>query len=124
MRPAAQTSSDSTARRRRRTSAADPLKKVTLRLHERVTTAIRDLDGNRFRGIADDPDKRPDQKDVARSRLMGTDENAEWQELVMVMNAFDTNFDDENEFYAANTVAFAYMKAPIRIEKIGRCVST
>jgi FtsP/CotA-like multicopper oxidase with cupredoxin domain len=36
-------------------------------------------------------------------------------EMVMVMNAFDTNFDGENEVYAVNTVAFAYMKAPIRI---------
>lgn len=64
-----------------------------------------------------DPDKHPDQASVARSRLLGTDENKEWQELVMVMNAFDTNFDDENEFYAANTIPFAYMKSPIRIDK-------
>jgi FtsP/CotA-like multicopper oxidase with cupredoxin domain len=34
----------------------------------------------------------------------------------MVMNAFDTNFDGENEVYAVNTVAFAYMVDPIRIE--------
>jgi hypothetical protein len=27
------------------------------------------------------------------------------KELIMVMNAFDTNFDTENEFYAVNTVA-------------------
>ena len=54
---------------------------------------------------------------VARSRLLGTPENARWQEFVMVMNAFDTNFDNENEFYAVNTVAHAYAKAPIRIEK-------
>lgn len=64
-----------------------------------------------------DPEKHPDQTDVARSRLLGTAENRDWQEMVMVMNAFDTNFDDENEFYAANTIAFAYMKTPIRIEK-------
>jgi FtsP/CotA-like multicopper oxidase with cupredoxin domain len=37
-------------------------------------------------------------------------------EMVMVMNAFDTNFDGENEVYAVNTVAFAYMVDPIRIE--------
>ena len=37
-------------------------------------------------------------------------------EMVMVMNAFDTNFDGENEVYAANTVAFAYLDDPIRIE--------
>jgi FtsP/CotA-like multicopper oxidase with cupredoxin domain len=36
-------------------------------------------------------------------------------EMVMVMNAFDTNFDTENEVYAVNTVAFAYMNDPIAI---------
>jgi FtsP/CotA-like multicopper oxidase with cupredoxin domain len=42
-------------------------------------------------------------------------------ELVMVMNAFDTNFDAENEVYAVNTVANAYMHDPIRVE-VGRLV--
>jgi FtsP/CotA-like multicopper oxidase with cupredoxin domain len=37
------------------------------------------------------------------------------KELVMVMNAFDTNFDTENEFYAVNTVAFHYAKHPIAV---------
>ena len=37
-------------------------------------------------------------------------------EMVMVMNAFDTNFDGGNEIYAANTVAFAYMNDPIKIK--------
>jgi FtsP/CotA-like multicopper oxidase with cupredoxin domain len=37
------------------------------------------------------------------------------KELVMVMNAFDTSFDGENEFYAVNTVAFHYAKHPIPI---------
>jgi manganese oxidase len=36
-------------------------------------------------------------------------------EMVMVLNAFDTNFDEENEVYAVNTVAFAYVDPPIRI---------
>jgi FtsP/CotA-like multicopper oxidase with cupredoxin domain len=36
-------------------------------------------------------------------------------ELVMVMNGFDTNFDRANEVYAANTVGFAYMDQPIRV---------
>jgi len=36
-------------------------------------------------------------------------------ELVMVMNGFDTNFDSENEMYAVNTVANAYMQDPIRV---------
>ena len=34
-------------------------------------------------------------------------------ELVMVMNGFDTNFDRANEVYAANTIGFAYMDKPI-----------
>ncbi|MFN2490465.1 MAG: multicopper oxidase domain-containing protein [Actinomycetota bacterium] len=37
-------------------------------------------------------------------------------EMIMVMNAFDTNFDGENEVYALNTVAFAYMNEPIQIK--------
>jgi FtsP/CotA-like multicopper oxidase with cupredoxin domain len=40
------------------------------------------------------------------------------REMVMVMNAFDTNFDGENEIYAVNTVAFHYMKHPITV-KVG-----
>lgn len=64
-----------------------------------------------------DPERYPEHRDVARSRVLGTPENAEWQELAMVMNAFDTNFDDENEVYAVNTVAHAYMKRPIRIQR-------
>ncbi|MEQ9637824.1 MAG: multicopper oxidase domain-containing protein [Devosia marina] len=67
--------------------------------------------------IDPDPDLHPEYADVARSRLLGTPENARWQELVMVMNAFDTNFDNENEFYAVNTIANAYSQKPIRIEK-------
>ena len=37
------------------------------------------------------------------------------QELVMVMNAFDTNFDKANEVYAVNTVAFHYANHPIPV---------
>jgi FtsP/CotA-like multicopper oxidase with cupredoxin domain len=39
----------------------------------------------------------------------------EAHEMVMVMNAFDTNFDGENEVYAVNTIAFAYINEPIQI---------
>jgi FtsP/CotA-like multicopper oxidase with cupredoxin domain len=67
--------------------------------------------------IDPDPALHPEHADVARSRLMGTPENAEWQEMVMVMNGFDTNFDSENEFYAVNTIAHCYAKTPIRIVK-------
>ena len=42
-------------------------------------------------------------------------------EMVMVMNAFDTNFDAENEVYAVNTVANCYMTDPIRVT-VGRPV--
>ena len=42
-------------------------------------------------------------------------------ELVMVMNAFDTNFDAENEVYAVNTVANCYMHEPIKVQ-VGRLV--
>ena len=62
-----------------------------------------------------DPSRHPEQAQVARSRLLGTPENAEWQEMVMMMNAFDTNFDGENEVYAANTIAHCYLKTPIRV---------
>ena len=67
--------------------------------------------------IDPDPDRHPDQRDVARARLLGTPENAAWQEFVMVMNGFDTNFDEENEFYAVNTIPHAYAKRPIQIDK-------
>jgi FtsP/CotA-like multicopper oxidase with cupredoxin domain len=64
-----------------------------------------------------DPARHADNEAVARSRLLGTPENDRWQEFVMVMNGFDTNFDDENEFYAVNSIAFAYFDTPIRIER-------
>jgi FtsP/CotA-like multicopper oxidase with cupredoxin domain len=38
-------------------------------------------------------------------------------ELVMVMNGFDTNFDRANEVYAANTIGFAYMDEPIQVKR-------
>ena len=37
-------------------------------------------------------------------------------ELIMVMNGFDTNFDADNEVYAVNTIAHHYMHEPIRVE--------
>jgi FtsP/CotA-like multicopper oxidase with cupredoxin domain len=67
--------------------------------------------------IDPDPERHPEQREAARARLLGTEENALWQELVMVMNGFDTNFDEENEFYAVNTIPHAYAKKPIRIDK-------
>jgi FtsP/CotA-like multicopper oxidase with cupredoxin domain len=39
------------------------------------------------------------------------------QELVMVMNAFDTDGDGENNFYAVNGPAFYYARYPIRVSR-------
>ncbi|MEX0788257.1 MAG: multicopper oxidase domain-containing protein [Anaerolineales bacterium] len=43
------------------------------------------------------------------------------REMVMVMNAFDTNFDGENEVYAVNTVAFHHVRHPIQV-KVGELI--
>jgi manganese oxidase len=45
------------------------------------------------------------------------DGRPEADEMVMVMNGFDTNFDRENEIYAVNTVAFAYHDRPIQVRR-------
>jgi FtsP/CotA-like multicopper oxidase with cupredoxin domain len=42
---------------------------------------------------------------------------AQADELVMVMNAFDTNFDFGNEIYAVNTVGFHYLNSPIKVKR-------
>jgi FtsP/CotA-like multicopper oxidase with cupredoxin domain len=39
------------------------------------------------------------------------------QELVMVMNGFDTDGDGENNFYAVNGPAFYFAKYPIRVRR-------
>nr|WP_244531706.1 multicopper oxidase domain-containing protein [Halogranum amylolyticum] len=71
----------------------------------------------------------------AKTRNHDYPENDEVNEMVMVMNGFDTNFDGDNEVYAANTRAFAYgigdtdgrgnwkageTKRPIQIDKTQR----
>jgi FtsP/CotA-like multicopper oxidase with cupredoxin domain len=38
-------------------------------------------------------------------------------ELVMVMNGFDTDFDRTNDFYAVNTIPFAHMQDPIKVKR-------
>ena len=45
------------------------------------------------------------------------DGRPEADEMVMVMNGFDTNFDRSNEIYAVNTVAFAYQHKPIQVKR-------
>ena len=50
---------------------------------------------------------------TARSSSTRRTAREEADEMVMVMNGFDTNFDRANEIYAANTIGFAYMDRPI-----------
>ena len=38
-------------------------------------------------------------------------------EMVMIMNGYDTDFDTENNFYTVNGVPYYYMHHPIQIEK-------
>jgi hypothetical protein len=40
---------------------------------------------------------------------------------MMIMNGFDTNFDNDNEVYAANTVAHEFMQRSIPV-KVGELV--
>ena len=67
--------------------------------------------------IDPNPDRHAEHRIAALGRRHGTPEHARWQEFVMVMNGFDTNFDDENEFYAVNSIAFAYGRKPILVAR-------
>ena len=67
--------------------------------------------------IDPDPSRHPENAEIAQSRLLGSPANKQWQELLMVMNGFDVNFDDENEVYAVNSIAHAFAKEPIRVDK-------
>jgi FtsP/CotA-like multicopper oxidase with cupredoxin domain len=57
------------------------------------------------------------EREIAKTRNHTYPENEQVNEMVMVMNGFDTNFDGNNEVYAVNTVAFAYMNNPIPIRQ-------
>ncbi len=63
--------------------------------------------------IDPDPKKHPDKAEAATKRTYQGAKDAGIREMVMVMNAFDTDFDAENDVYAVNTVAFGYQQAPI-----------
>ena len=66
--------------------------------------------------IDPDPEKyEGEERRTAMTRNHNYPENAGVNEMVMVMNGFDTNFDGDNEIYAANSIAFAYMNHPIKI---------
>ena len=45
------------------------------------------------------------------------DGRPEADELVMVQNAFDVDFDEDDEIYAVNTVAFHFMYEPVRVKR-------
>ena len=68
-----------------------------------------------------DPDPenyQGEEREIARGRNHQYPEIANFQEMVMVMNGFDTNFDGDNEVYAVNSIAFAYgMESPITLER-------
>ena len=69
--------------------------------------------------IDPDPEKYSgEERETAKTRHHLSPENQTVNEMVMVMNGFDTNFDGDNELYAANTIAFAYgMQRPIVINR-------
>jgi FtsP/CotA-like multicopper oxidase with cupredoxin domain len=54
------------------------------------------------------PELKADLVAKAKSRNHEYPESEEVNEMVMVMNGFDTNFDGDNEVYAVNTRAFCY----------------
>lgn len=65
-----------------------------------------------------DPEKYTgEEKEIAKTRNHLYPENQNVHEMVMVMNAFDTNFDGGNEVYAANSIAFGYLNDPITIQR-------
>lgn len=66
-----------------------------------------------------DPEKYSgEEREVAKTRNHQYPENQIVNEMVMVMNGFDTNFDGDNEVYAVNSIAFGYgMQSPIVIDR-------
>jgi len=64
-----------------------------------------------------DPEKYTgEDRALAKRRNHQYEECQAINEMVMVMNGFDTNFDGDNEIYAANTIAFAYQSNQIEIQ--------
>ena len=74
---------------------------------------IVDPDPNNYEGAA---------REKAKTRNHQYPECQAVHEMMMVMNGFDSNFDGDNEVYAANTVAFAYMnrQIPVRQDQLQR----
>jgi FtsP/CotA-like multicopper oxidase with cupredoxin domain len=81
--------------------------------HCHSTPLKRHIHKGLYGGFIIDPD--PGRGDKAALRSPDRAKDAGINEMIMIMNAFDTDFDGENEVYAVNTIAFAYNAAPIRI---------
>ena len=68
--------------------------------------------------IDPDPERHSGEEgEIAKTRNHTYPENQSVNEMVMIMNGFDTNFDGDNEVYAVNSIAFAYMNQPIPIQR-------
>ncbi|MEK6221266.1 MAG: multicopper oxidase domain-containing protein [Chloroflexota bacterium] len=72
-----------------------------------------------YGGFIVDPDPNKyegEEHEIAKTRNHLYPENKQFNDMFMIMNGFDTNFDGDNEVYAANSIAFAYMNQPIKIK--------
>jgi len=88
--------------------------------HCHATPLKRHIHKGLYGAFVIDPDPEGytgEEQQIARARNHEYEESKAWNEMVMVMNAFDTNFDGENEIYAVNSIAFAYMHQPIQIRR-------
>jgi FtsP/CotA-like multicopper oxidase with cupredoxin domain len=82
--------------------------------HCHSTPLKRHIHKGLYGGFIIDPDPKK-HGDIARRRTLEGAKDAGIREMVMVMNAFDTDFDGENDVYAVNSIAFAYQHAPIKV---------
>ncbi|HKJ26844.1 MAG TPA: multicopper oxidase domain-containing protein [Anaerolineales bacterium] len=88
--------------------------------HCHALPLARHIEKGLYGGFIVDPDPeryQGEEKEIAKTRNHNYPENQQFHEMFMMMNAFDTNFDKENEVYAVNTITFAYMNQPIPITR-------
>ena len=88
--------------------------------HCHATPLKRHIHKGLYGAFVIDPDPenyQGEEGEAAKTRNHTYPESKQVNEMVMVMNAFDTNFDGENEVYAVNSIAFAYMNQPIQIRR-------
>lgn len=77
--------------------------------HCHVTPVTKHIAKGLYGTLIVDPD--PSQPRTPRTRTTVD------HEMVMVMNGFDPNFDEENEFYTVNGIANYYVQYPARVRK-------